>query len=52
VYDRAVPTPGPRAREDREGRLRVSDFRILYEVHDAVLVVLVVRVGYRREVYR
>ena len=33
-------------------RLRVGDYRILYEVRDEVLLVLVVRVGHRREVYR
>ena len=33
-------------------RLRVGDYRVLYEIRDAVLVVLVVRIGHRREVYR
>ena len=33
-------------------RIRVGDWRIVYEVRDAVLVVLVLRVGHRREVYR
>lgn len=33
-------------------RVRVGDYRIVYEVHDAVLVVQVVRVGHRRDVYR
>lgn len=33
-------------------RLRVGDYRIIYEVHDKVLIVLVVGVGHRREVYR
>jgi len=32
-------------------RIRVGDYRILYEVHDDVLLVLVVEVGHRREVY-
>ena len=38
--------------EDDAYRLRVGDYRILYEVHDEVLLVLVVKVGHRREVYR
>jgi mRNA interferase RelE/StbE len=38
--------------EDNAYRLRVGDYRILYEVHDKVLLVLVVKVGHRREVYR
>ena len=33
-------------------RIRVGDYRILYELHDKILVVLVVEVGHRREVYR
>ncbi len=33
-------------------RVRVGDYRILYQIDDAVLVVLVVRVRHRREVYR
>jgi mRNA interferase RelE/StbE len=33
-------------------RIRVGDYRIVYEVQDRILVVLVVRVAHRREVYR
>lgn len=33
-------------------RVRQGPYRILYEIHDAHLVVLVVKVGHRREVYR
>ena len=33
-------------------RLRQGSYRIVYEIEDARLVVLVVRVGHRREVYR
>jgi len=33
-------------------RIRVGDYRILYIIEDAVLLVLVVRIGHRREVYR
>ena len=38
----------------REGflRVRVGDYRIVYQVADDRLVVLVVRIGHRREVYR
>jgi mRNA interferase RelE/StbE len=35
-----------------EYRVRVGDYRILYEILDAVLRVLVVKVGHRRDVYR
>ena len=33
-------------------RLRVGDWRIVYRVEDDVLLVLVVRIGHRRDVYR
>lgn len=33
-------------------RVRVGDWRIVYQIQDAVLVVLVVDVAHRREVYR
>lgn len=35
-----------------EWRVRTGDYRIVYEIHDARLVVLVLRVAYRREVSR
>jgi mRNA interferase RelE/StbE len=33
-------------------RLRQGNYRILYEIQDLDLVVVVVRVGHRRDVYR
>ena len=33
-------------------RLRVGNYRIIYEVIDERLIILVIRVGHRREVYR
>jgi mRNA interferase RelE/StbE len=33
-------------------RIRVGDFRVVYTIADDALVVTVVRVAYRREVYR
>ena len=38
--------------EDSVYRVRVGDYRIVYEVLDAVLLVHVVRIGHRREIYR
>ena len=37
---------------DGEWRVRTGDYRIVYEVHDSVLLVLVVAVGHRRDVYQ
>ena len=33
-------------------RVRQGDYRILYEVHDQVLMIVVVKLGNRRDVYR
>lgn len=37
---------------DGEWRVRTGDYRIVYEINDGVLVVLVLAVGHRREIYR
>jgi mRNA interferase RelE/StbE len=48
--------PRPRGCEKLSGheryRLRQGAYRIVYEVDDQVLVVLVVKIGHRRDVYR
>ena len=33
-------------------RIRVGDYRIIYEIQKSVLVVLVIDIGQRREIYR
>ncbi len=33
-------------------RIRVGDYRILYEVQDEVLLVLVLKIGHRGQIYR
>lgn len=35
-----------------EWRVRTGDYRIVYEINDGVLLVLVVAVGHRREIYQ
>ncbi|MBN9609840.1 MAG: plasmid stabilization protein [Actinobacteria bacterium 69-20] len=35
-----------------EWRVRTGDYRIIYEIQDQQLVVLVLSVGHRREIYR
>jgi mRNA interferase RelE/StbE len=34
-----------------EWRVRTGDYRVIYEVHDGELLVLVLRMAHRREVY-
>jgi mRNA interferase RelE/StbE len=33
-------------------RLRVGDYRVIYDVMDSQVVILVLGVGHRREIYR
>jgi mRNA interferase RelE/StbE len=37
---------------DEAWRVRVGDYRIIFDIHDDILLVLVVKIGHRREVYR
>ena len=34
-----------------ERRVRTGDYRVIYEIHEGRLLVLVLRLGHRREVY-
>jgi len=44
--------PAARALRGRDGlRVRVADYRIIYTVQDDVLLVAVVTLGHRRDVY-
>jgi len=36
---------------NHEWRVRTGDYRIIYEIHDQVLLVLVLAVGHRRDSY-
>ena len=38
--------------EERLYRIRVGDYRAVYHLQDERLVILVIKVGHRREVYR
>jgi mRNA interferase RelE/StbE len=44
--------PAARAPQGRPGwRVRVGDYRVIYRVADDVLLVLIVALGYRREIF-
>jgi len=38
--------------EEELYRVRVGDYRIVYQIQDRQLIVLVVQMGHRREIYR
>lgn len=51
----ADPRHNPRVKRlsGRVGyRMRVGDYRVLFDIEDDRLVVLVIQIGHRREVYR
>jgi mRNA interferase RelE/StbE len=57
AIDALAHTPRPPgcvmlAGEKNVWRVRVGDYRILYEIHNDRLVVLVIRIANRREAYR
>ena len=33
-------------------RIRTGDYRVIYEIHDRVLQVIIITVGHRRDIYR
>ncbi len=37
---------------DEKYRIRIGNYRILYSIEDEILVVYVVKVGHRREIYK
>lgn len=52
LADDPRPAGAERLSGDDKYRIRQGDYRILYEIIDHELIVTVVRVGHRREVYR
>ncbi len=45
--------PGVKKLAGREAwRIRVGDYRVIYEIGDANLTILIVAIGHRREIYR
>ena len=57
TLDRLATNPRPPGLEKlatqvNRYRIRVGDYRIIYEIRDAVLLVMVFRIAHRREAYR
>ncbi|MBA3956903.1 MAG: type II toxin-antitoxin system RelE/ParE family toxin [Parachlamydiaceae bacterium] len=46
-HDGAIKLQG----EENAYRTRVGDYRIIYEIYDAKVLVMVINVGHRKEVY-
>lgn len=57
VIDSLANNPRPREAKKLRGekdlyRVRAGDYRVIYQVKDKILLVLVIRIRHRREVYR
>ncbi|MBL8877000.1 MAG: type II toxin-antitoxin system RelE/ParE family toxin [Phycisphaerae bacterium] len=57
AIDQLAITPRPHGCEKLSGaeslwRIRVGDFRVIYQIEDRIVTVTVVRIGNRRDVYR
>lgn len=55
--DKLALDPFPPGHEKLKGlddlyRIRQGDYRILYSIFEAKLIVLIVKIGHRREIYR
>ena len=45
--------PGCKKLKGKEGwRIRVGDYRVIYKINDGILLVLVVEIGNRKNIYR
>ena len=45
--------PGCKKLKGRDAyRIRIGEYRVIYEIHDDVLIVLIIRVAHRREAYK
>ena len=52
LADDARPVGAEKLSGQERYRVRQGDYRILYEIEDQVLRVMVVKIGHRRDVYR
>ena len=45
--------PGSKKLSGRDAwRIRIGDYRVIYEIQDQQLIVLIVAIGHRKEIYR
>jgi len=51
LADNPMPPQAEKLSGDDKYRVRQGNYRILYQIHEKVLTVVVVKVGHRRDVY-
>jgi mRNA interferase RelE/StbE len=52
LADNPYPNGAEQLTGQKAFRIRVGDYRVIYEVHNKQLLVQVIRVGHRKEVYK
>jgi len=52
LADKPLPPQAEKLSGDDKYRIRQGNYRILYQIEDDILVVTVVKVGHRKEVYQ
>jgi len=52
LADNPIPPQAEKLSGDEKYRIRQGNYRILYQIDDEVLVIEVVKVGHRRDVYQ
>lgn len=46
------PNESKRLTNDESHRIRIGNYRVIYDIEDEVLIVLILKVGNRKDVYR
>jgi mRNA interferase RelE/StbE len=52
LADNPRPHGGKKLTGREAWRIRIGDYRVIYEIHDEKLVILVIIIGHRKDVYR
>ena len=55
IYKLASNPRAPNARSmvgSSSWRLRIGDYRVVYDIDDEIITVLVIRIGHRKNIYR
>ena len=52
LSDNPIPPQAEKLSGDEKYRIRQGNYRILYQIEDNILLVTVVKVGHRRDVYQ
>ena len=52
LSDEPRPLDSKKLTHDTSYRIRIGNYRVVYDIHDEVLLVLSIKVGHRKDVYK